>query len=301
MLAEVYLLERVTIPTPHIRLGDIATIISDNIEIKDRLRGIPLGRIPRYGRIETVNRNEVRRQIEILTPDIADSVVLSGSDNVVIQPLMNSIDHQAIVDAAQGVINDRLASSYTDFSASVVDDRINVVNLPSGTIRLEGILANSTPKKRMCVWVNIFVDDQPYQRVPVWFRVSAHQKVLAAKRDLTLADTLSSSIFNETVIDITTNRGTPVDTSAMLEQYRLSKPVKSGHVLVENDIVATKDVDSNSLVRVVSVVGRVTIETSAIATQSGAIGERIAVRPPEGTDLYHAIVIGKNRALALGE
>ncbi|MCP4506530.1 MAG: flagellar basal body P-ring formation protein FlgA [Fuerstiella sp.] len=150
-------------------------------------------------------------------------------------------------------------------------------------------------RKRIPVWVDVLVDKQHFQTVPVWFAVSVQAPVLMLKQAFDKHHQLQIEDVTEAVLDITTLKAVPVVKGSLLTK-RLSRAMDDGSVLTEDDVELTPAVSQGQLITVFAQHGGVSLISKGIALADGAVQQTIAVRNPDSGESYRAMVIGNEQA-----
>ena len=282
-------------------LDDIATIDgSDAIQV-DRLKHVLVGKAPRAGISASVTRDSIAMRINRLIPGVAKNITWNGATTTRVKGVHYRYDKIAYIKAAKKYLNDWLADSYDEY-ATIPVGNYDDLQLPKGSVALRAEMATKEKvKKRMCVWIDVIVDQQQYSTLPVWFGVTAKAQVYEFKNGLSAGARLMSGMLYKTKRDLASVSGIPVTDLTLLEGQRLIRRISKGSVLTEEAIEPIPAVEKGQKVSVKASVGKVTLSVTARALEDGNQGESIRVERLDGTDRYMARVTGMGVAVAEGE
>lgn len=281
-------------------LGDIASVAAPPDRLTRRLLQTQIGETPRPGYLAHVSKHQVAARLEQVSPGLHKRLDWKGSNFVRIRAGGVAYAPQAYAGAAQAFLEGWLSSRYENFQVQT-SGRLKDVRLPAGKVTVQPKLpAPIMLNKRMCVWVDLLVDGEHYQSVPVWFAVSVLQDVLVASRELAAGSLLQPEDLSLGHRDISWVRGTPVANDLMLEGKRLKRRIPAGKILTGEALEALPAVVKGQQVMVRAVAGRVSLVTPAIALADGRARQRIWVRKPDSREKYSVVVAGDGLAIADG-
>ncbi len=278
-------------------LGDIADLDGTDANQVSRLRRILIGKTPRAGVSAQINREAVAMRINRLLPGVSKKMTWTGPDMSLVQGVHHPFDTKIYVNSAQKYLNDWLGKHYDDYSTTLVGNYKDL-QLLSGKVSLKADIANRDQvKKRMCVWVDILVDDQHFTTVPVWFGVTVKADVFELRKDFSAGDRLEQGILLKQQHDLTTISGIPVNDITSIEGQRLIRDLSKGVVLTEEMIQPIPDVVKGQTLLVKTSVGNVTLTVKARALEDGNQGDPVRVERLDGKDSYMAKVLGSGLAI----
>lgn len=289
------------VDAPYIALGQIAVVDTADVRIRQQLEALRIGRTARVGYRLRVSRREIASRIERAFPGLYRRLSWEGPSASTVRTHGTHFEVQRYVNVAEAFLRDWLRRQVREYQISAVG-RLRDLEVPRGSI--EAVARWGAPpehiSRRMCVWIDIAVEGEPYQSLPVWFAVSAFDEVLTARSDLVAGRVLEPELLQPEVRDLALIRGKPLRAGAVPEEKRLRVAVASGEALTEEVLTPVPAVAAGQQVTVQATVGHVSLTTLAIAAEDGEVGTRIRVRPPDGDASYAVRVVGKGLVYADG-
>ena len=279
-------------------LGDIATVSQIHGKKSDVLSDIPLGNSPRVGSSLVVTRGKILALIEQLHPGIHQIIRWEGSKRSIITSVgqVLAVDHY--VKYAQSSLKQWLMLTTDRFDITQKGSYKDIL-VPKGVVRIESHLSNKTTlKHRMSVWVDIYVSDEHFRSIPVWFAVEAYNNVLIAKGNMKKGHIISKNDFQSENTNIANKQGSPVQAFDGIINMRLKRPVNTGDIITKNVLENVPEVTEHQKVIIQAQIGTTQLFTKAIALQDGRLGDVITVRNPSSNMSYMATVIGKELLIA---
>lgn len=279
-----------------VRLGDVATVGGGPAATRAALRSATLGRMPVDGRPVIVSREALAQGLQRLAALGGASLAWQGAEAVQIQWAQKSISAAEVVAVAQAPLQAWLAAH---------GDRVQLqaaalpadVQAPLATIRLVARpLAETRPRARMTVWVDVLADERFVRAVPVVFNVQAWRRLPTAVRDLPAGDPLKPDAVAFKELDLASLPG-PVDTvgatALPLEAgLRLRRAVRAGEVLSATLLEAAPPVERGGWATLRLSSGPVLVERRVQVPQDAALGQTLRLRLPEATTPVLARVTG---------
>jgi flagella basal body P-ring formation protein FlgA len=272
-------------------LADVAVISAEG-ELRDRLAAVELGRTPRPGYWADITRHEISARIERSLPGVSAGIGWSGEELVRIFAAGVAQSASDIAEFARGRLIDELRGRFAGVDAQQIGEPQDLV-LPAGrlTLRARG-LGDAAPAKRQAVWVDLEIDGNHYQSLPIWFRVTALADVVTAVRDLGHHDVIAAHDLATATVDVTNIAGTPVLDPAAVTGQRLLKPLRAGNVFIDGMVEPAPTVQEGQVVEVHASSGRVVLRVAAIALADGDMHDRVPVRNPSSGERFFATVVG---------
>jgi flagella basal body P-ring formation protein FlgA len=164
-------------------------------------------------------------------------------------------------------------------------------------VRLTARVANTHALPSLVVWMELEAGGRIVQRVPVRFAVRWLKPALVAKRGLDAKAALAAELFELREVDVSrVHGGAVVASPAQLEGKRLRRDLAANAVLALADVEDRPPVEAGERIQVRAYVGRVTVQTTAIAERDGFVGARIAARVPGAEVRLRVEVTGENQA-----
>lgn len=285
----------------YVTLGDVIEPDVDLRALGQDLRALRIGRAPRSGYPATFTRTAIHAGIERVHPGMFAGVHWEGAEAVKVRTLARRLKARRYVDDARIHLDAWLGARYSEFEIRPKGELGDLL-LPEGAITIKPSIAETTAlRRRMCVWVDVEVDGEHYQSVPVWFEVKVFAPVLTAERVLPVGSVLDADMFRVQHLDIARVTGRPLAMHAAGEKKRLTKTLEKGGVLTEEVVEPLPPVWRGQRVAVRARVGRVVLQTRAIADEDGFLGETIRVRKTDSGETYRVRVVGEGMVLAEGE
>ena len=276
-------------------LADVATVTGD-AAAASRLAGVQLGRSPRPGYWANLTKNEIAARLEQVIPGINKRVAWAGSETVRVGTVGAARSAAPIIERAREALRQSLYRRFEQVDIELASEPGDVI-LPEGKLQLAvRNLDDVIPTKRFAVWVDMSIDGEHYQSLPIWFRVTIPADVVIAARDLERYDVLELDDLRTTRIDVTTVRGRPVFDQEELVGLRVRKPVAAGGVLVHDLAEPAPAIQQGQLIEVVASSGRIVLRSKAIALADGDLHERIAVQNRSSGERYFATVVAPGYA-----
>ena len=277
----------------HYRLGDVSRIEVEDSELKRQLAGVRLGKAPRPGYVSHITKQQVDAVIRRNYPGLSRSIEWLGPDVTKLTSLGKELPGRKIVDVAQEYLERKLRQRYSTIYVST-EDYITSMIVPMGDVRLAANLPRDYRlSRRMAVWVDVNVDGDDYQTVPVWFDVSVFEEALVANKALEKNSSLKEGDFSRLVVDIAVIGGEPVTEVESLAGMRLSSPIEESTVLISDVLEITPLIAKGQKVTVYTSSGKVSLSTTAIALHDGKLLQKVSVQNPKYNTHYTATVIGQ--------
>lgn len=294
--------EETTIDRTQYSLGQIATIQlkrdksagEKDIEMVEQLKALPVGRTPRVGYVDKVRQTEIMAIIEKEYPGLRHQIKWEGPAIVKIRSVGTTYDKDKIIGIASIGLNNWLGGRYRNYTIRPTGDYQDIL-LPKGDVEVVPRINEDTQlNKRMNVWVDILVNGDRYQSLPIWFSVEVPVSAFVMNNDAKKGNAIIDNQVRKEVIDIAAIGGTPVQDKDVLANKRLQKDIKAGEAITADMVEDMPHVVKDNEVIVEAQVGAVTVKAVAIATEDGKVGDRVKVRKPDTDIEYEVTVIGRN-------
>jgi flagella basal body P-ring formation protein FlgA len=272
-------------------LADVATVLGD-ADVGNQLAGVELGRAPRPGYWADLTRHEISARIERSLPGISPQITWSGAEVVRVGTVGIAQSAARIADFARKALLHRLYQRFERVDVQLINEPSDVI-VPAGNLDFGASDLNEiVPTKRFALWVDLNVDGEHYQSLPVWFRITILEDVVTASRDLNRHDVVTAHDLRTATVDITRVRGSPLLDPNDVIGLRVLKPVAAGGVFVVGIAEPVPAIQEGQTVEVYTSAGRVTLRGRAIALSDGDLYDRVAVRSPSSGEPYFATVVG---------
>lgn len=272
-------------------LADIAVLDKLNDQDRARLSNIEIGKSPKSTYVTQVSRHLVSARLERVLPGIHKSLRWSGEQRVNVRAGGVALDTNSLLHLAEKAMHDHLSRVYDEFNIEVLSDVGDVI-VPLGTVTLETIIKQAEKiSKRTLVWLDIYVDKQHVQTVPIWFSVQAYASILVASENLLRHQHLDSDDFYLAYKDIAGFSDKPLTSIENVAGRRLIKSLIQGDVLLESRLEKIPAVTKGAMITVQTTVGDIALETRGIAMNDADIEQRVGVQNSNKTASYFATVI----------
>ncbi|ODB85645.1 flagella basal body P-ring formation protein FlgA [Candidatus Thiodiazotropha endoloripes] len=296
-LLTIELPSNVNLDSRTITLHDIAKINGDNQALINKLSRIALGILPRAGVRLTIDREAISERLQRVDSDIDSHLVWKGSNKVTISSNYKFYKNERYTLKAENYLKQSLSIRYSDVTTKLVG-QYKDIQLPSGKVSLNiGIRNKHRISKRMCVWVDVEVDNKHYTSIPVWFDVTAMDEVLELITAQSASTPLEDHMLKPSIRNIALVTGIPLSEFSSVVSHRLVRDLPKGAVITRSVIEVVPDVVKGQKVRIQASVGRVTLYAIARALQDGNRGDSIRVERLDGKESYLAKVLDSGLAI----
>jgi flagella basal body P-ring formation protein FlgA len=292
---EIGLAARIQQDSAALTLGDIATIDGSG-PVPQSLRKLALPGKGRIGDTVVYTRAEIAALIDRSFPGSAQNLRWSGPERVLVERRGTIVAQEEYI----GWAAERLRAHWATVEGRIELQAINdyrPLALPAGARSIEARFAGSEIRRTTKVWLDIAVDGKPYTTATVVFDVRWWRPALVLKQRGIARQRLQPELAALTEVDISLANGATLQDPRQLQGTRLCRDTEAGRPLTAADIEDIPAVELGATVRVHTQVGRVAIQTLAVAQRDGAIGQRIAVKHPKNNEQMMVEVIGENRAI----
>lgn len=283
--------EQVLVTTSVYTLADVARLDEVEPGLRQQLDEIDLGRTPRPGYLANVTRHEIAARIERLLPGTYSRIHWTGALVTRVQAGGVAFSGAELAVAAQRALQGHLDRRFARNTVQLLGAPRDIT-LPAGAVSVTADLREAQlPRKRTPVWVDIAVDGQHYRSVPVWFSVSAWDKVAASQRDLSRNHVIRAEDVQLVSVDVAGLGGEAATAIDELVGKRLTRPLTAGSVIEPTLVREVPPVMEGEVVSVAVASGRVSLQASGIALKDGEINQRIPVQNASSGERYYAVVI----------
>lgn len=292
----VVLHERAMIDGATYSLADIAEISAPTPEIVALLSGVDMGRAPRFGYSELIKRERVRTHAERSVPQLKGKIAWEGASQIRISTAGTRVATNAYLDVAKQSLESWLSEHVVDYRVTVKGTHKDIV-VPQGEVAVTArVQPGAAISKRMGIWLDVEVDGEHYQSVPVWFAVDAYADALVAEYDLDNGIDLNNGMFAVQRVDLAEVDAELLLPSTDLSDMRLRLPVGMGQPLRVDAVARKPDISQGQVVEVLSQVGSVSITATATALEDGFVGDRLEVQKLGSDMTYMVRVTGDGAA-----
>ncbi len=284
-LASISLPASVALPAGAVTLGDVAEIKSESLPLVERLVAVPLGRAPRMGETVVVSRAEIEAWLKPRVGVASGAIAWSGAESVVVSAAQREVPAAELADTARRALAEWLAARATRYEISAAE--VRPIAVPVGKLRLAArpLAATDTPRSRMQVWVEVWVEEQFIRVVPVSFAVDAHAVALVASADTPVG---GQALLEPKEVPLSRK---PSAQPANTAPLRARSNLKAGEAVSNAQVESQPAVARGQRAKMLSVAGAVRIESSVDVLQDGAPGQTVRVRLPAAAGVISARVV----------
>lgn len=278
-------------------LKDIAKTVNADESLKSVLLNAKVMKLKLFGMKAKIDYKILCRQLEAIAQ--ISTVEIINTDNSYVQRLTQQHDVRNDIDIVAQKLRKYYLGSYSNVSVDVLRKH-KTIELPLGKVAYKYSFENVQPSKRICIWLDYYVDSKRVKSVPVWFNVEIYDYAYVAKKAVSAGSLISLNDVFEKKIDITKYTQLVVD-KKQFEDKRTVMNIPAGHVFSKSDIEKLPDVYKGKVVSVVAQYGAVVIETKAEAQSDGVCGDVVMLKRERNGDLFKGIVQNSSIVLAIGE
>ncbi|MFT6102051.1 MAG: flagella basal body P-ring formation protein FlgA [Candidatus Endobugula sp.] len=275
-------------------LADLALV--ENGNAKSILDQIVIGVAAKPGYFVDVPLENIKVKLSKEMPNFSSSFQWGGANIVRVKSVGKNIDVSMVERSSAKVLKEWLSDRYVSHTQKLIQG-VDKIVVPKGKVRLESSIPSATKaRKRMTVWVDLYVSDVFYQTYRFWYQVSAKKLAYVAVNDIASRNPISMPLLASTYVDVTDFNGVAISEGQYLG-YQSVKLITSGSPLTSSMLEKIPFVSKGDVVNVYIEMDNVGISTKAIALRNGNIDERISVLNPTTNAKYMAVVIGKNKVI----
>lgn len=289
---KIELMSAAKIKGPIVALGDISVLTAKDKEIADRLAAMKLSAAPRIGYVDTVNRNQIDSRIREAFGFQALRVSWAGAERVFVRSLGESFDFSVIKKDALAYLETYLRAENRRVRVAAAGKAQKIL-LPYGNVSFKPRVNSSFISKRMCVWMDAYVDNTFYRAIPVWTDVEVWEPVYVAKHNISDKTTVTSDDFYTEQRDITDFSAGHFLVRDFDRPRLLVRGMSEGGVLMAANVTDVPAVIGGRKVDIVVREGRVNLRIQGVATSDAEIGDKVRVKTLHGDQLIKARVVGK--------
>jgi flagellar basal body P-ring formation protein FlgA len=274
-------------------LGDVAVVTGAAAEQKT-VSELALPTRGRVGDTVVYGRAEIARLLAQRHPQLHE-LQWAGAARVLVQRSGQTLPAAALVEQARTQLLAALAPRDGRFVLQPLTEP-RALALPAGRPQLTA-RAPQQIGPRMKVWLDVAVDGRHYVSVPVTFAVTWLRPALILTRAQPAKAVLGADAVALGEVDAAPAGGAVVQESRQLVGKRLRRGLNEGAVLRETDLEERPAIAAGAGVDVFTAVGRVVVQTKAIAERDGFVGQSIAARTLQTNESLMIEVIGEDRAI----
>lgn len=271
----VHLKPQVTLDHLDVKLGDVASIMTDtdNSRTLQRLIHMPIAKLDSLAVPVSLTRERIDQQLLKLLPELHESISWGGVTAVSIDGKKQAIDLEPYMDQLAAGLMEKITPRWGNVEMTLMNNRMEWMDAPMGKVSIQ-------PHMQQIQWtgrdiripLSISVDGRFYTKPIVHFKVRP------------VKDTGFSDAFNSNVQSNNENGGLATNTIT-------PRPSPEKSTLVKK----------NQPIRIMAQAGTIQIESAGIALSDGIAGEQLTVRRVGANDTLigrvsedGAVIVGDN-------
>ena len=278
-------------------LGEVAHVQTADPDLGERLRTLVLGDTPRPGQSVTLTQFAVSARLERGVSGMAARIRWDGKRTVRVHGVGIERDGAQLTAAARQALLKQLRKQHPNVEIGV--KRIGKPSpfyTPVGDLDVATRLPESMRlRSRMSVWVDVTVDGERVQTLPVWFAVEAYTDVAVANEDLRPHTAVSPAhvvIERRNIADLI---AAPI-VDELPDEHRTRHRIAAGDIIVATALEPIPQVQKGELITVLARHGSVALAVKARALVDGNLDDSIFVESLSSRAAYRAIVSGVGQA-----
>ena len=297
---ELELKDDVILSGPFYTVADIARVSASTAELQRQVSELKLAAVPRISYKKRVRIQDVVTRVQAAQFKGSGRIKHKGREFVLIQSEGSTVSTGRLQLEAESALRRWLAERYTDYSVTVgsVPDTLAV---PAGRLGFQANVGTSDKvSRRMRVWLDVLVDGEHYQSLPIWFSVEVKELVPVAKYKAKKDSRLVKEQYVFVSRDIGNLEGRPL-TAAEFGNLRLKKDIRAGEVLTQEKVELRPAISTGEWVEVQLQYGAIGLRMRARADEDGGVGQVIRLRNPNGGAVFFARVTGEGKVVVTEE
>lgn len=287
---------RVVVSESNVTLADIVKQMHGNKQLINKLSTLIVMNVGDTNQFRKLNRDKLSHEISKYTDNL--SIKFSGAENTYVRVKTQTYNIENIINEITNKISAELEDVSTEFSVKYVGDT-REISIPSGTVTYKYQLPDSVIKKRIPVWMDLYVNSKHYQSIPLWFNASIMADVVVANTRISAGEQLTNNIASFSRKDISLYKNRHIKTHD-LNNLRIKRDVRAGEVLTEGSIEQLPPVFKGQTVKVISKHNNVTIQVSGFALDDGKLGETVRIKRTGSNRVFTAVVNNPGQVTAIG-
>lgn len=287
----VELKSEVDVATPDLYWGDVA-VFKPAHPISSRR----LAKTPKPGQSMKLYQQRIK---SLLTAELENGeFTVVGNSFVLVRGAGKLLNKELINQKARTFLQQHIGTVVADDNAEVIlkllQSSQREVLIPDGVLSIQPRASSKVAgvKKRMNVLVDLHIDGEHFQTVPIWFSVNVTAPVWVAKQDIGKYSPWNHQQWEKVSRDIASG---PLHAhiGPIHDNQVLSREIAVGEVLRQSDFQQGKMIHEGETVTALSSHGAVTIALKGEALDSGSKADVIRVRHPENKSVFRATVVNK--------
>lgn len=292
---KVILKAKVNVEDMVVRLKDIASISGDNKAVIAALGKTIIASSPLPGSVKEINRYSISKYVARRYKPI----IFSGADRVAVTIKHTTYLAKYYLSFAKDKAVQKLGDNYRDIELTPIGIYRDL-EVPVGDLRLSlesvrGMISNS----RMEVTLRVFLDNEFYTQLPIWFKVEGKIRVYVSNKGIHKYQNITPDMVSTKLVSVSSLKGKPIACENVLGQYISTESINPGKVLTMNNTEHNKLIVRGQDVQVTSKAGAITISVVATALEAGRKGDFIKLRNKSSNKVFVGEITGAHSARSL--
>ncbi len=276
--------ESVTVTETSVRLGDLATVETDDESLRETLEALVVGRSPRVGHVLRLREGSVklmlRSQRRTLGFDDSD-MEFAGAKVTQVSVASQEITPQDMIDRVRPWIDQRVG-----VMARAERMELEYMSSPRPIVIPAGEWDAAAPTwvprgvtRTLSVPVRITVDDVIVKRVTLALNLHLYAMIPVANRAIHRHEAFTEADVEYVEVDLTTlNGGSPMRPFAEVLGVQATREIRAGESLTDQNSETIPLIGKGDQVTILLEAPRMSITTTGEALQDGRLGDFIRIR-----------------------
>jgi len=286
------LMTNVYVDGANIRVGDIAKLESDDDTLTRNLSGLEIIKAPRIGYVKVLELDDVRRVLDKSFPEWRGKIRWQDGDQVQVHSRGRSLHYEDVAERAMQYFIQQMSAEQRKLIVGVRGDG-GSIKVPYGKLTWVPRMNTTYVSKKMCVWMDGYVDEQFYRSVPVWLDVAVREKVFLAKHNIQDRSTVIADDFVLSEVDITDLPASHLGARDFDRPLLIKHGIGKGEALLTDNVKQVPAVIGGRKVDIRVTEGGVRIQLQGVAQRDAEMGELLKIKTLHSGQLLTARVIGK--------
>jgi flagella basal body P-ring formation protein FlgA len=269
-----------------ITLSDVAVVHAGSAQAQ-AMGAVPLGRAPRVGQMERLNRAQIEQAVRRHNTDAA-SLRWTGAASVAVRTQVQMVAAQDIRQAALAAARAQYSSPGATLTMGLAAPLADY-EVPVGvvTVKTRPIPPAAPNGGRVPVWVDLCVEGELYRTVVVQLAMSLRRQAYVALHAIAPGAIASAQDF--VLLETEAETGPVIAANQPLQPFRTAHFIRAGQALTPSSMLPGSSVMRGDAVKLQVRTGQIGIDTSGVAMENALPGQILSVRPAGGRD----VVIGR--------
>lgn len=287
--------KRVLFAGSEYRLRNIAYIKSNMETVRTDLGETVIGLSPRVGYSVLVRRLNINARLEKAFPRLNKYIKWRGPAVTTLQATGVLLEKSKYVYTAETALNNYLVDRFKDFKIRHIG-KLRDIYIPSGRLIIKSRnIKRSDISKRTCVWIDLLIQGNIYQSIPVWFDVKVIENAYVTQYSIKKGQVVDIDALVKMQVDVSKVKGVPITHKDELLEKRAKVSLYDNQIITKGHLEEIPLVQKNNNIVIVANDRNVQVQVKGIALEDGKISDMIKVRSKSSKRDINAIVVEKNR------